>query len=186
MSSTVRRLLLTAALVALVSGGCGAGRAKSPAAPTPLDVPSPPPRIIVPPEPDVPRTAPPPPQATDAGTKPPKSTPKPTTPKPEAKTEPPATVEPPATAAPPLAMLQTQPPTTPGETRSRVQGQLSRASDILEKVKRDSLNADELSQYDTAKQFIAQARKALDEGNLVFAAKVADKAATLAAGLRVR
>lgn len=183
MASTVRRLFFTAVLVALVSGGCGAGRAKSPSTPTPLDVPSPPPRIIVPPEPRMPPSTPPQTPVTDAGTKPPKPVVRPAAPKTDAKAEPPATVELPVTVAPPPATLEQKLPTSVADSKKQVQDQIDRADAALGRIKVGMLSADQKAQFDTATQFIAQARQALSEGNLVFAAKVAEKAVALAAGL---
>jgi hypothetical protein len=45
------------------------------------------------------------------------------------------------------------------------------------------LNADARAQYDQAKRFMEQAQQALRDRNFVFAATLADKAATLAAEL---
>ena len=61
--------------------------------------------------------------------------------------------------------------------------QLALATGALRRVDYLGLNADARSQYDTAKRFIEQAEQALKEKNLVFAAKVAEKAAGLAASL---
>jgi hypothetical protein len=48
------------------------------------------------------------------------------------------------------------------------------------------LNADARAQYDQSKRFMEQAQQALRDRNFVFAATLADKAATLAAGLSGR
>lgn len=64
--------------------------------------------------------------------------------------------------------------------------QLAQAQADLGRVNLKALSADAKSQYDTASRFIAQADQALREGNLVFAAKVAEKAAGLAASLAGR
>ncbi len=185
MVSTVRRLLLAAALMALASGGCAAGRAKTPVAPTPLDVPAPPPRIIVPPDPE----APPPPITTEVAPKPQAAPSRPAAPRPETKTEPPKPVDP-ATVGPvapvPTATLQQAPTATVSEARQKIGEQLKRTREELGRVNLTALTADRKSQYETAQRFVAQAEQALNEGNLVFAAKVADKAASLAASLRDR
>ena len=182
MVGTVRRLLLAAALLALVSGGCATARAKTPVAPTPLEVPAPPPRIIVPPDPE---PTPPPPIITEVTPKPPAAR-RPAAPRPETKTEPPKPVDPPTAAPAPTATLQQALPTTASEARRQVLEQLARAKDYLKRVNLATLSADAKSQYDTATRFVAQAEQALNEGNLVFAAKVAEKAAGLAASLPVR
>ena len=176
----MQRLLFVAAMLALASGGCATARAKTPAAPTALEVPSPPPRIIVPPDPE---PTPPPPTITEV-------TPKPQTPprrqaaaRPDAKTEPPRPAEPPVVTAAPTATLQQALPTTASEAARQVRELLTRAKEDLKRVNYAALSADAKSQYDTASRFVAQADQALKEGNLVFAAKVADKAAGLAASL---
>jgi outer membrane biosynthesis protein TonB len=183
MVGTVRRWLLAAAMMALASGGCATARAKTPVAPTPLDVPAPPPRIIVPPDPE---PTPPPPIISDV-------TPKPQTPprrqtaaRPETKTEAPKPADPPTAAPAPTATLQQALPTTTSEARRLVREQLARATGDLKRVNLATLSADAKSQYDTAVRFVAQAEQALSEGNVVFAAKVAEKAAGLAASLSVR
>jgi hypothetical protein len=185
MVGTVQRLFFAAAVLALASGGCATGHAKTAPVPTPLDVPAPPPRIIGPPGPE----ASTPPPATDADPnpqKPPRPLPPPKldTPRPAG---PPVVTGPPVVAAPPAATLQqTQPGKAAGPTAQQVSDQLKKAEDDLQRVNPRALNPDAKSQYDTAQRFVVEARQALKEGNLVFAAKVAEKAAGLAAGLPVR
>ena len=58
-----------------------------------------------------------------------------------------------------------------------------RATRNLQRVNYASLNADGRAQYDTARRFMHQADEALKTSNLVFAGKLADKAATMAAVL---
>ena len=58
----------------------------------------------------------------------------------------------------------------------------SAARDLLA-VNAASLNNDGRAQYDTARPFIQQAEDALKSRNIVFAGKLADKAATMAAVL---
>jgi len=183
MMGTVRRLLFTAALLALAAGGCATARAKTPAAPPPLDVPAPPPRIIVPPDPE---PAPPPPIITEVTPKPQAPARRPAAARPETKTEAPKPADPPAVAPAPTATLQQTLPTTAKEAERQVREQLTRAKEGLKRVNVATLNADAKSQYETANRFVAQAEQALNEGNLVFAAKVAEKAAGLAASLPVR
>ena len=70
--------------------------------------------------------------------------------------------------------------------RRQVDDHLARAKKDLDRVDPKDLKPAARSQYDTAKQFIAQAEQARAEGNLVFAVKVAEKAAGLAASLHIR
>ena len=60
---------------------------------------------------------------------------------------------------------------------------LSRASRDLSRVNYTSLNPDGKAQYDTARRFMQQAEEAMRARNLVFAGKLADKAATMASVL---
>jgi histone H3/H4 len=60
---------------------------------------------------------------------------------------------------------------------------LARAARDLGRVNVSRLSADGRTQYEQSKRFSAQAEEALKESNLVFAATLADKAATLAAEL---
>jgi hypothetical protein len=180
----VQRLFFAAAVLALASGGCATGHATTAVLPTPLDVPSPPPRVLAPPAPEAPPT-----EVQGINTEPRQLKPKPPTPtsKPETKTDPALPPALPAVTPPPVATLQqTQPDKAAGQTEKQVRDQLSKAKADLQRVNRGRLNADEKSQYDTAQRFVAEAQQALKEGNLVFAAKVAEKAAGLAAGLPVR
>ena len=57
---------------------------------------------------------------------------------------------------------------------------LAQAKGDLGRVDYAALNADGKTQYDTAKRFMEQADQALKEKNLVFATKLAEKAAGLA------
>ncbi len=65
----------------------------------------------------------------------------------------------------------------------RIREVLTQASGDLNRVDYGALGADAKAQYDTAKRFIQQANDALKTKNFVFAANLADKAATLAAVL---
>jgi len=176
----VRRLFLAAAIVALASGGCATARAKPRVEPGPLEVPAPPPRVIVPPDPEPVQL---PPAAPDPEPKSQKPAPRAPAPRPETKADPARPTEPPAPAPAPTATLQQALPGAKADVVQRVREQLAQANADLRRVNYKALNTDLKSQYDTAKRFITQAEQALAEGNLVFAAKVAEKAAGLAASL---
>ncbi len=177
----MRRLFLAAVIAALAAAGCAA-RTKAAVGPVALDVPAPPPRVIVPPEPEAPEPPTPAPEreavAPKAPRRPPVATPARTDPKGDSvRSTPPAS---------PPATLQQALPTSPSDLVRQVRDQLNQAQTDLRRVDYQGLNADGRSQYDTAKRFIDQAEQALREKNLVFAAKVAEKAAVLAAGLAGR
>jgi hypothetical protein len=60
---------------------------------------------------------------------------------------------------------------------------LARASRDLQRVNYAALGADGRTQFDTARRFMQQAEDALKNGNLAYAGKLADKAATMGAVL---
>ena len=69
------------------------------------------------------------------------------------------------------------------KTEAAIRELLGRATRDLSRVNSASLNADGRAQYDTARRFIQQAEEALKGRNIVYAGKLADKAATMAAVL---
>lgn len=188
--NTLGRVLLAGVLVMLAAAGCAKARANVEPEPLSLEVPAPPPRVIVPPDLDPEPAEPPvsepePPQQKPAR--------RPSQPRPDGKAGPARTekkveVPPPVVEAahpvpPPTATLQQALPGAPTEVERQVRDQLALATGALRRVDYLGLNADARSQYDTAKRFIEQAEQALKEKNFVFAAKVAEKAAGLAASL---
>jgi hypothetical protein len=64
-----------------------------------------------------------------------------------------------------------------------VRSLLGQASRDLERVVYQTLDADGRAQYDTARRFMQQADEALRARNVVFAGKLADKAAAMASVL---
>lgn len=183
MIRTVRRLFLSAAIVALVSAGCAGAKAKPRVEPVALDAPAPPPRVIVPPDPE---PIQPPPPAPDPEPKAQKPARRPAPPRSDGKAEPSRASDPPVQASGQAATLQQALPGSPAELARQVHERLTQAQSDLKRVSYKTLGADAKSQYDTAQRFIAQAEQALKQGNLVFAAKVAEKAAGLAASLPLR
>ena len=83
-------------------------------------------------------------------------------------------------APPPSLTLQ-----TPGNTQvdQSVRTLLARAARDLGRVDYATLDTDGKAQYDTARRFMQQADDALKSRNVMFAGKLADKAATMAAVL---
>jgi hypothetical protein len=191
----VRRLMLGIVLAALAAGGCATSRARVAPEPAALDVPPPPPRVIVPPEPEPVTPAastpePEPRQQKPARRQPARPDARPPEPprtdkKPETSAPPPV-VEPVPPVAAPTATLQQALPAAQTDIERHVRDQVSQASADLSRVDYRALNADARAQYDTAKRFIKEAEQALKEKNLVYAAKVAEKAAGLAAVLNGR
>jgi hypothetical protein len=171
-------VLLTASLAA-----CAAKAQVRTEAPLPtLDPPPPPPRVVAiyTPEPEpIPLT----PAVEPAPPVRPPSRP----PRPEQKPEPPANApEPVESAARPVAspsLTLTPTPGTESQTLAAIRDLLGRATRDLSRVNSASLNNDGRAQYDTARRFIQQAEEALKARNVVYAGKLADKAATMAAVL---
>jgi hypothetical protein len=190
---------------ALVAMGAALSVAVACARPKPVTVPPPPPALEVPVVP--PRVlAPSPvePEPTAVGAEPstpgprrpvrprprPEGTPgKPEQPADSAKTETPPDTGPvdrkPVTPAPDT-VLQTPQTADDTETDRKIREGLARASRDLARVDAAALGRDARAQYETARRFIDQAEGALRVRNYMFAQYLADKAETLARGLRHR
>jgi hypothetical protein len=109
---------------------------------------------------------------------------RPTRPAPEGKPAPPpaAAAAPPAPPATATRDLQAPSPANAATERS-VRDLLARAARDINKVDYSRLSPEGRSQYEQSKRFTIQAEQALRDRNLIFAATLADKAATLAAEL---
>jgi hypothetical protein len=179
--------------VGLLGAGSVAACAKARAATTvpdgpPLQMPEPPERVLAPMEEPLSVAAPIPDPELPVTTAPRTS---PVRPVPEPKPQPPA---PPVAAAPaptpPRAPVETRElrPASPtiAETERVIRDMLTRAARDLGRIDYGRLSADGRAQYEQSKRFSSQAEEALRERNLVFAATLADKAATLAAELTQR
>jgi hypothetical protein len=174
--------------------GCAIVHARSRTAGPPLDMPSPPARVVpIESQPigsattvdDVPNTTPEVFPTTTA----------PQTPRVDREPAPPARQQAPAdtgaATAPAPAPTPTPPPVlqttaNPTEAEQRTHQALDNARLYLGRIdsKRLNLNRELKSQYDIAWGFVRQAEEALRARNLVFAEQLADKAATLAALLQ--
>lgn len=145
-----------------------------------LDPPPPPPRVIADYREPEPTPVAPPVEETVAPAKP-----APRPPRPEQKPEPAVTTpEPVDTAARPVAAPSLTLTPTPGseaQTVTAIRELLGRAARDLSRVNAGALNRDGRAQYDTARRFLQQAEEALKARNIVFAGRLADKAATMAA-----
>jgi hypothetical protein len=85
---------------------------------------------------------------------------------------------------PPTAPLTLTPaPGTEAKTLESIRTLLARATRDLARINPATLNIDGRTQFDTARRFLQQAEEALKTKNLVFAGKLADKAAVMAAVL---
>ena len=173
----------------MIAGALACGCASNPArasAAVPLDVPEPPPRQPIPP---VPVTAAPP----DATTAPPTVR---TNPPPQAAPPVPPAVAAPAPVQPPATAPTPLPPAAPAAdlqsagtsgrtlTRSQVLELLNRTKGKLGRIDRRKLSAGKSADYDSAQRFLEQAEGAVKANNLLLAQSSAEKADTLADGLR--
>lgn len=175
-SSLVPIVLLTASLTACAAKAQVRTEPEVP----PLASPPPPPRVVAvyAPEPEPTPVAPP---VEPAPVRPPARPARP-----EQKPEPVVTTPEPVEAArpsPPPALTLTPSPGSESQTLAAIRELLGRASRDLSRVNAASLNSDGKAQYDQARGFIQQAEEALKTRNIVFAGKLADKAATMAAVL---
>jgi hypothetical protein len=179
------------ALVAgILSGGCTKAQAKTSPDGPPLEMPAPPARVIAPA--DEPITAvpaepleptPAPANTTRRPVRRPTNTTDTATQKPEVST-PVEPVNP--QAAPTEATATTTPAPTlraPGSAEKPIRDRVTIAQRDLARVDYAKLTEDGRAQYEQSKRFIQQAEQALKDQNFVFAATLADKAATLAAEL---
>jgi hypothetical protein len=172
------------------TAGCFGLRGRAVTAPTPLDMPEPPPRVVEVHEPDVP----PPIALPEEPVRNTPTRPRPTPPTTEvARPGPPAPPETPTDTAKPEELtprppttLQTTPTQREEEVERRVRGLLGHAMTELNRINYQNLSSDGRTQYDMAKRFVSQAEEALKAKNLVFATNLADKAATLATQLAGR
>lgn len=181
---TVMRTARLASLV-LLTASLGACAAKAQVRTEPelpvLDPPPPPPRVVAEYKPEPEPIPVVPPVEPAAPVKPPA---RPS--RPEQRPEPPpAPPEPAENAARPGApsLTLTPLPGSESQTAAAIRDLLGRAARDLARVNAGSLNADGRAQYDTARRFIQQAEEALKQRNVVFAGKLADKAATMASVL---
>ena len=180
---------LLAVLLLVAAGGCAKPRPLTVPDGPPLAMPLPPARVFQPAE-EPPQEPPPAPEVTTV--EPPKPAPRPPArrpaPAPATEAAKPETEPPPAAAAPaaaePARELRAAPSAAGDAAAERqVRDLLTRATRDLARVDYRRLSNEGKSQYDQARRFAEQADQALKERNFVFAATLADKAATLASQL---
>lgn len=182
-----RSNLLLVLLLLAVASGCARARARTMPEQPALEPPPPPPRLVQPMDFEAAERAKAAGAATE-GTDPSEVKP-PASDRPRERTKPDVSKEAPPSkdvteAKPPepgkSVVLETTAPGAQGEVERKVRALLSQARNDLDNVDYQLLNADGRTQYNTSKRFIEQAEQALADRNLVFAGKLADKAATLA------
>lgn len=173
--------LVLCALLGASTGACAKARAESVPEGPPLQVPMPPGHVLVPVELPLDTAAAPEPEPLPA--------PVAVAPRaPVARPAPPAKPQPSAPVAaapppPPEPRELTTPSPASGANERSVRDLLTQATRDLNRIDYSRLSADGRVQYEQSKRFGEQAEQALKERNLIFAATLADKAATLAAEL---
>jgi hypothetical protein len=177
-------------LCAVVASGCAKARAETAPDGPPLEMPAPPARVLAPVDQPLPATAAvpdPPVEEPRAPARPPVRRPNGTPAEAEARPEPPpppaAAVTPPEPAPTETRELRPAPSNTAATAERGVRDLLTRAARDLNRVDYGRLSPDGRSQYEQSKRFSQQAEQALKDRNFVFAATLADKAATLATEL---
>lgn len=146
-----------------------------------LAPPPPPPRVVVAYAEPEPLPVVPPVEPT-VPAKPPARPPTPSQ-KPEPAVTPPeqqAPVEAVTRPAPPPSLTLTPSPGSEAQTVTAIRELMAKAARDLQRVNTSALNNDGRSQFDTARRFLQQAEEALKVRNIVFAGRLADKAATMA------
>lgn len=168
-------------LVGGLAAGCSAHAEPLTASSTPaLNVPEPPGRYVLPATEQ--QTLPPPiEEAPPSGAAAVTTKPQVRSPNPRPASPPPAEPPPPVLSPAPAPLLTSA--NSPAFERS-VQDQLARARADLATVSRPNLGTDAKAHFDAAQGFIRQADEALKVKNLIYAASLADKAATMAALLK--
>ena len=176
-------------VLGLGSVACAKAQAESAPEGPPLEVPAPPARVLAPVEEPVIEVAPPP--ELPAAAAPPRTPPRPPVrraaePQPPAEPVPAAATPPVEVPAEPPRELRPASPARDAAAEKQVRDTLALAARDLGGVNYGRLSAEAKAQYDQSKRFTQQAEQALKDRNFVFAATLADKAATLAAGLAGR
>lgn len=175
----VMRALFVVLLAASLSACAAKAQVRSEVEVPLLDPPPPPPRVVAEyPEPEPLPVTPPVEPALPA--KPPVRPPRPEQ-KPEPTSVTPEPVENVTPPAPPPSLTLTPTPGSEAQTVTAIRDLLGRAARDLSRVNAGALNSDGRAQYDTARRFLQQAEDALKARNIVFAGRLADKAATMAA-----
>lgn len=189
MRRPISLLLLLCAAVVLLGSGCVRARARTVADAPALAVPPPPPRVVAASEPPPIETSPAPfPTSVPTAPAPPAVSPAPAASRPAAKPAPQeADVKAAEVPEPSVSRtLRPVPVNIDVDQQARVREVLTQASRDLARVNYGRLSTGGQSQYDQSKRFADQAEEALKDGNLLFAQTLAEKAATLAAGLAGR
>jgi hypothetical protein len=173
--------LLSLVLLTVSLGACAAKAQVRAEVELPLlDPPPPPPRVVTIYQ-DEPAIVPVAPVVEAVPSRPPARPPRVET-KPEAPAASEAVAEVAKPAAPPSLTLSLS-PGTEAQTAGAIRELMTKASRDLARVNASALSADGRAQMEAARRFLQQADEALKARNVVYAGKLADKAATIAAVL---
>jgi hypothetical protein len=174
-------------LATVFAAACSANPARTSAA-VPLVIPEPPPRVAMDP---VPSAEPPAeavpvpasrPTASIPTTAPPRTAAAAPAPVPPATPATTQIIEPPRTPPPPDLLPAGPAGLTP--TAGQVRDAMNRTKQKLDAIDRRRLNSGKRADYDSARRFLAQAEAAVKVNNLMLADSSAEKAETLADGLK--
>ena len=180
----MRAAFLSLVLFSASLGACAAkAQVREEAAMPLLDPPPAPPRVVAAYEAEPEPVLITPPVEAAAPVKPAPRPPRTEPPKPETIANAPEPPEPARPAAPTPPLTLTPSPGSEQQTVAAINDLLVKARRDLARVNAASLNADGRTQFDQARRFLQQADDALKAKNIVFAGKLADKAATMAAVL---
>lgn len=179
----MRPLVPLLIVAAVLAAGCAKAKAQVEPEMPALEPPPPPPRVVAVYEPEaepMPAAEPEPAETTQ--------TPRPRPNRPanrnDAARPDPAPAQPPARPATPPPSLTLKPAAgSEAKTEASIRDLLGRAGLDLGRVNYNALDSDGRTQYDIARRLLQQAEEALKSRNYVFAGKLADKAATMAAVL---
>lgn len=172
--------LTSVVLLTVMLGACAAkAQVRTEVELPPLDPPPPPPRVVTIYQ-DEPAIVPVAPVVEAVPSRPPARPPR-VEAKPEAPAVNEAVPEAAKPAAPPLTLSLS--PGTEAQTAGAIRELMAKASRDLARVNAAALSADGRAQMDAARRFLQQADEALKTRNVVYAGKLADKAATIAAVL---
>lgn len=144
-----------------------------------LEPPPPPPRLVA--QYAEPEPLPAAPAVEAVGPNRPPARPARSEPRPEPTTSPVEPVEAAARPSPAASLTLTPTPGSEAQTVTAIRDLMTRAARDLSRVNANALNADGRSQFETARRFLQQAEESLNNRNIVFAGRLADKAATMAA-----
>lgn len=174
--------LLAGIICGISASACATAQARSAAA-VPLVIPEPPPRAAIEPSSSPPERLSPPAVATPRPASPPASAPPAPAPAPASA---PAAVGPQPTApAPPTSsVLRSGGAGVQSISAREVREIIDRTSTKLGALHRARLSAGKRADFDAARRFLSQAQEAAKDNNLMLAYYSAEKAETLADGLR--